>query len=42
VAKNGEKLKAIAIYSLNFFQFFAPFLKMKKVAKNGRKVKAIF
>jgi hypothetical protein len=42
VAKNGQKVKAIALRLLPyFFTIFAPFSKMKKVAKNGRKVKTI-
>ena len=39
VAKNGRtKSKG---YSLTFLLFFAYLFKMEKVAKNGRKVKAI-
>jgi hypothetical protein len=34
-----EKLR---LYSLTFLPFFAPFSKMKKVAKTGQKVKAIY
>jgi hypothetical protein len=33
--KNERKVKAIALL---FLPFFLPFSKMKKVAKNGRKV----
>jgi hypothetical protein len=38
VAKNGRKVKPIALL---FCFFFAYLLKMEKVAKNGRKVKPI-
>jgi hypothetical protein len=38
VAKNGRKVKAIA---LPFCCYLALYKKMRKVAKNGRKVKAI-
>ena len=38
VAKNGRKVKAIALL---FLLFFASFSKIEKSAKNGRKVKAI-
>ena len=37
VAKNGRKVKAIALL---FLLFFASFSKIEKSAKNGRKVKA--
>jgi hypothetical protein len=38
VAKNGRKVKAIALL---FLLFLASFSKMKQVAKSGRKVKVI-
>jgi hypothetical protein len=38
VAKNGRKVKAIALL---FCCFFASFSKIEKSAKNGRKVKRI-
>jgi hypothetical protein len=38
VAKNGRKVKAIALL---FYQFYPLFQIIEKVAKNGRKVKAI-
>ena len=38
MAKNGRKVKAIAY----FFAIYCRFSKMKKVAKNGRNVKAIY
>ena len=44
IAKNGRKVKAIALLFCCFLPIYEKWkksLKMEKVAKNGRKVKAI-